>query len=768
MRSRPAGRRRSSDGWLAGSRGRRLLGLAALAAAALAAAGCGPAPPPGVLPTPTARRAPLAGYAGRLDSLPDPSARPLAGRRIAVDPGHGGSFRGALGVAGLTEAEVNLGVATRLASLLRAAGAEVLLTRETDRDFLTPADSSLRADLAERVRLANEWRPDVLLSIHHNADPGARHDVNETQVYHQLGEPGPALELAEDIHRSLTRNLGIEVSRLIPGNFFVLRHSEAPALLSEASHITYPPTEARLRAPAGQQLEAEALHLGLVRYFARRVPAIEGLRLTNAPAGDLPRIEHGRPVVEALVRGPYDDVEMRLDGQRVWPERRADQLRWSPAEALANGTHTLSVRARLAGEGTGRSASLSFRIDKPATRLVADVPQQTGWRAGQPLGMRLRAFDRDGLPLPEGAPIRVRAPAGMRPADTVVVVRGGEAWAYFVARPVPGRPEPARFRVSLEGGASARNLMFTVPPAPLDGARTAFLLVAPPDSTWKGVVPSEAKGWLNRDGLVTSGPSSEPWRQPALPGFRPAAADTAWPPRVVAIAEGALLGWRIALDPEGGGDDPAGVGPSGTRASSLNLQVAQALAAMLSASGAEVLLVRQSEDPVSEVTRVQLAEGFGAQRYLRIAHRAAPPSAGHYFSSGGGRRWAERLAALAPRLGLDSLAVDESARYPIAQVSAVALDASLARIDRDEARLLRPGALRAEAHALHAALAADLLGRDLDVEVRTLTAPDGTPLPHALARLGGVLLVQADARGEVRFARTESTPAPLESLDPPR
>ena len=81
----------------------------------------------------------------------------------------------------------------------------------------------------------------------------------------------------------------------------------------------------------------------------------------------------------------------------------------------------------------------------------------------------------------------------------------------------------------------------------------------------------------------------------------------------------------------------------------------------------------------------------------------------------------------------------------IAQVSAVALDASLARIDRDEARLLRPGALRAEAHALYAALAADLLGRDLDVEARTLTAPDGTPLPHALARLGAARLPAATA-----------------------
>src|SRR6185503_455479 len=160
---------------------------------------------------------------------------------------------------------------------------------------------------------------------------------------------------------------------------------------------------------------------------------------------------------------------------------------------------------------------------------------------------------------------------------------------------------------------------------------------------------------------------------PKLVGFRRVEADTSWPPRFVALAGSALHGRRIALDPEGGGDDAAGSAPGGTRASALNLEVARALAAMLEASGAQVALTREGDHAVSELGRVQAAEAFHAERYLRIGHASAAPIAGHYFNSGGGRRWAQRTARTFAALGLPSPPPGESAKYPLAQASAVAL-----------------------------------------------------------------------------------------------
>ena len=85
-----------------------------------------------------------------------------------------------------------------------------------------------------------------------------------------------------------------------------------------------------------------------------------------------------------------------------------------------------------------------------------------------------------------------------------------------------------------------------------------------------GLIPrllDELEGMLERDGFATLAADS-PAGAPLVPGFRFAGADTTWPPRMTAIAGGALHGRRIMLDPEGGGDDAAGLGPQGTRAAS--------------------------------------------------------------------------------------------------------------------------------------------------------------------------------------------------------
>ena len=82
----------------------------------------------------------------------------------------------------MREADVNLRVALDLAPLLRRAGAQVFLTRESDTTLALPPDTSLATDLRLRARMADSLGVDVFLSRHHNADAGGRHDVNETQT----------------------------------------------------------------------------------------------------------------------------------------------------------------------------------------------------------------------------------------------------------------------------------------------------------------------------------------------------------------------------------------------------------------------------------------------------------------------------------------------------------------------------------------------------------------------------------------------------------
>jgi hypothetical protein len=116
--------------------------------------------------------------------------------------------------------------------------------------------------------------------------------------------------------------------------------------------------------------------------------------------------------------------------------------------------------------------------------------------------------------------------------------------------------------------------------------------------------------------------------------------------------------------------------------------------------------------------------------------------------------------------------VGESAKYPIAQVSAVAVYVSFARVDSAEAELLAPGRLRAEAYALYLALARDLTpdasmsGGEWPLDSLRVLAADGRGVPAAAVRLGAALVVATDTSGVARFARTERGASPVEVEDP--
>ncbi|MEO8185015.1 MAG: N-acetylmuramoyl-L-alanine amidase [Deltaproteobacteria bacterium] len=100
------------------------------------------------------------GSAERSPAERAPSARSV--RRIALDPGHGGSETGATGPGGIREKDIVLDIAHRAAPLLaRELGISTLLTRDTDD----------RVALEERVAKANAFGADLFISIHCNADP---------------------------------------------------------------------------------------------------------------------------------------------------------------------------------------------------------------------------------------------------------------------------------------------------------------------------------------------------------------------------------------------------------------------------------------------------------------------------------------------------------------------------------------------------------------------------------------------------------------------
>lgn len=177
---------------------------------------------------------------------------PLEGMNILLDPGHGGVDSGAVGYYGLKEADVNLRVARYLKMLLEADGAQVSLTRESDKTL----------SLNDRVKIANKINPDIFISIHHNASLAKRTET-KAEIYYAARENGFSKVLGEEMISQLKKiNFGKDYKN-IPGGFHVLRNTETSALLTEGAYLSVPKTELKLMSGKTLTEQAQAYRLAI-------------------------------------------------------------------------------------------------------------------------------------------------------------------------------------------------------------------------------------------------------------------------------------------------------------------------------------------------------------------------------------------------------------------------------------------------------------------------------------------------------------------------
>lgn len=231
--------------------------LIGLAAATAILAGCGPTERPKI-----AELDPYVGkYPAGLRPLPPkPIVKPavpsraLAGATIVVDAGHGGHDPGAKGVSALPEKRINLSIAMKLAGLLRARGARVVTTRDTD--VFIPLDA--------RAATADHTRADLFISIH--ADSSQKSSVSGTTIYMARNASDQGEHAARCIAVALQR-AGIECRGVHGAGFRVLVGHSRPAVLVECGFLTNYGDAQRLSTSAYQSRVAEAIADGVADHF---------------------------------------------------------------------------------------------------------------------------------------------------------------------------------------------------------------------------------------------------------------------------------------------------------------------------------------------------------------------------------------------------------------------------------------------------------------------------------------------------------------------
>ncbi|MGB5768715.1 MAG: N-acetylmuramoyl-L-alanine amidase, partial [Crocosphaera sp.] len=186
------------------------------------------------------------------------SNQPLKDIKILLDPGHGGKELGARGPNGYPEKSVNLVISTLLKQELLQRGATVYMTRESDKDV----------SLQDRVKMINNIKPAVALSIHYNALPDNGDAINTAGIgmfwYHPQAE-----DLSKFLHNYLVEKAKRPSYGVFWNNLALTRPHTTPSVLLELGFMINPTEFEWVTNEQQQQNLATILADGITQWFTQ-------------------------------------------------------------------------------------------------------------------------------------------------------------------------------------------------------------------------------------------------------------------------------------------------------------------------------------------------------------------------------------------------------------------------------------------------------------------------------------------------------------------
>lgn len=189
--------------------------------------------------------------------------------KIYINPGHGGTDSGAVGIGGRQEKADNLRYASAVAERLRAAGHDVKLER--DGDYLINVK-----DIAER---ANAWGADYFLAFHRNSGGGTG-----AECLIVSSASAKSREMAQAIQNALAavgfKNRGVKVQ---DKNTYVLSHTTMPATTIECGFIDNAGDNALFDSKQGEIVQGITDAVLSIAGGAEQSPATPPAASSNVP-----------------------------------------------------------------------------------------------------------------------------------------------------------------------------------------------------------------------------------------------------------------------------------------------------------------------------------------------------------------------------------------------------------------------------------------------------------------------------------------------------
>ncbi|HEY4008088.1 MAG TPA: N-acetylmuramoyl-L-alanine amidase [Pseudonocardia sp.] len=182
----------------------------------------------------------------------------LRGKRIIIDPGHGGPDRGVT-VDRVAESDLMWDLARRLEGRMAATGMEALLSRG---EHSCPPE-------AERAAFANAAGADMLLSLHTDANRGMH--AQGLATFHFGTADGSTSTVGEAlaglIHRELVARTRMLDCGIQPRTWEMLRLTRMPAVRIEVGYLTNLGDRRKLLDPVFRDIVAEGILVAVKRLY---------------------------------------------------------------------------------------------------------------------------------------------------------------------------------------------------------------------------------------------------------------------------------------------------------------------------------------------------------------------------------------------------------------------------------------------------------------------------------------------------------------------
>ncbi|NMM64764.1 N-acetylmuramoyl-L-alanine amidase [Clostridium sp. P21] len=179
--------------------------------------------------------------------------------KVALDPGHGGYDSGAVGPTGVLEKDVNLAITLKVGKILQDNGIDVVYTRTSD-NVSWPSD--VGQDLQKRSDIANNEGVQYFVCVHANSADAP--SANGTETYYMEGST-VGEKLAKSIQQELANALGLQDRGIKTAGYYVLKNTNAPAVLTEVAFISNPNEEKLLNSDSFQNKAAKAIATGILK-----------------------------------------------------------------------------------------------------------------------------------------------------------------------------------------------------------------------------------------------------------------------------------------------------------------------------------------------------------------------------------------------------------------------------------------------------------------------------------------------------------------------